>query len=196
MGKDIIQDRLMRVLYNEPGLVTCLKDRYVTDEIWMFCIEREPSVFEEMKHPDESICNFAVKIDGNNLKYIKENFTYIPITEHMVYDAVNSCPKAILYVPEEMLKNNTGLKEMAFDKDPALMMYFEDIRPEYIKRKVLENPSYLKYIQNPDEELVCEALKRNPNICVYFDNFTPRMLETLKEYHPGVYEFRERLNNN
>jgi hypothetical protein len=111
----------------------------------------------------------------------------------MAYIAVNNCPQALLYVPSKILKDNNALKEMAFDKDPSLMVYFNDIRPDYIKRKVLENPSCLKYIKNPDEDLVCEAMIKNPNTCVYIDKFTPRMIDTLREYHPNVYELQSQL---
>lgn len=195
MYSDNIRDRILKTLYNDPILITCLKEKYVSDELWMYCIEREPSVFAEMKHPNEKICNFAVEVDGNNLKVIRDKFDYIPITERMCYIAVKNCPKAILYVPPRILDGNYALQEMAFDKDPSLMAYFEDVRPEYIKKKVLENPSYLKYINNPDEDLVCEVLMKYPNTVVYFENLTQRMIETLKCYHPDVYELHSRIHD-
>ena len=185
------QSQLMRVLYDEPSLITYVKERYITDDIWMFCIEREPSVFENMKRPNERVCNFAVEIDGSNLKHVREKFTYIPITNKMCYNAVKSCPKAILDVPKKLLSN--GLMEMAFDAEPSLMIYFNDIRPEYIKKKVSENPSYLKYINDPDEDFVCEILLKNPNTCVYLDRLTPRMLDIMRDNYPDTYELYTRV---
>jgi len=193
MVNENIRDRVLRALYNDPTLITCMKEKYINDDLWRYCIEREPSVFAEMKHPSKELCEFAVEVDGNNLKIIREKFDDIPITERMCYVAVKNCPRAILYVPPRILKGNYALQEMAFDQDPSLMVYFDDIRPEYIEKKVKENPTYLKYISNPDEDLVCEMLIKHPNICVYFDKLTPRMVETLRTYHPDVYELYSRL---
>jgi hypothetical protein len=55
MSNENIQDKVLRLLYTDPDMVTLIKDKYLTDEIWMFCIEREPSVFEEMKRPNEKV---------------------------------------------------------------------------------------------------------------------------------------------
>jgi len=186
INKDIVQDRVLKLLYEEPSLVLALKEKYVTDEIWKFCIEREPALFEQMKHPSIELCNYAVSVDGYNLKYIRSTFNYIKITEKMVYVAVNNCASAILFVPPKLL--STGLKELAFDKDPSLMINYDDIRPEYIRKKLDEDPAYLKYIRNADENLICDVLIRNPNMIVYFDTLTPKMTTVLKEYHPNVFE--------
>ena len=184
--KDIVQDRILKTLFDEPTLVLALKEKYVTDEIWKFCIEREPSLFKQIKNPSEDVCNFAVETDGYNLKYIRSKFQYIKITEKMVYVAVNNCPKAILFVPPKLVTN--GLKELAFDKDPSLMVNFDDIRPEYINRKVEEDSRYLRYIPNADEEMICNALIKDPNLIVYYSNPTEKMKKTLEQYHPAVYE--------
>lgn len=183
--KDDVQDRLLKILYEEPCLVLALKEKYVTDEIWKICIEREPSLFKQMKHPSEDVCYYAVGIDGYNLKYVRSKFNYVKMTDKLIYMAVTSCPKSILFVPEKMI--STGLKEMAFDRDPALMLNYDDVRPEYIKRKVEEDSRFLKYLPNADEDLVCEALIKDPNLIVYYSEPTEKMKQILETYHPAVY---------
>ena len=170
---------------DDPEIVTILKEKYVDEEIWKFCIEREPSLFKKMKHPSESICKFACEIDGANLRYIVNKFSYIPITSTLCYISVRSNSKAILYVPKKFL--NDGLKEMAFRKDPSLMAYFDDIREEFIESLVDEKPSAIQYITYLNEDFVCEQIKKNPNICVYINTMTDDMMKTLKEYHPQYF---------
>lgn len=177
--------KILNAIVNDPEIVILLKEKYVNDEIWKFCIEREPSLFKNMKHPSEALCMYACEIDGGNLKYIRNKFKYVNITDIMVMTALKSNPKAILYVPKKML--NDSLKEYAFDQDPSLMAYFDDIRYEYIEQKIEENPFVLQYIKYPSETLVCNAIKKSPNICSYINNMTDRMLMTLREYHPDYY---------
>lgn len=186
--REEINDRIYNILYDEPRLVIALKERYLSDDIWKFCIEREPSIFKEMKHPSQAVAEFAVDADGDNLQYLMSKFTHIKITESMVYKAIRSCPKALLYAPVYYRTNE--LKEYAFDKDPSLMMYFDsiEIRPEYKEKVLLQNPANIRYINNPDEDTVCELLKTTPNICVYLKDMTPKMWKILDEYHPAIYQ--------
>jgi hypothetical protein len=189
--EEIIESRLLKVLVDDPTMILVLKNKYITDGLWKFCIEREPSLFKEMKNPDEEMCEFALKIDGYNLKYIRRKFNYIKITKKMVYLALSTCAKAILYVPNNIL--DEGLKEIAFDKNPALMKEFNYIRPEYINKKIKENPSIIKFINNPAEDMIIDAMILEPNVCVYFDKLTPKMIEILKEYHPQFLDIYQNL---
>ena len=93
-----IKTKILNAIMEDPEIVLILKEKYVDEDIWKYCIEREPSLFKKMKHPSESLCMFACEVDGSNLKWIKNKFSYIRITDVMAYTAVKSNPKAILYV--------------------------------------------------------------------------------------------------
>ena len=189
--EEIIRGRLLKILVEDPTMILVLKNKYITDDLWKFCIEREPSLFKEMKEPSEEMCEFALQVDGSNLKYIRKKFKYIKITKKMAYIAISTCPKAILYVPEKILDD--GLKEIAFDKDPSLMKEFKNIRPEFINKKVRENPSNIKFINNPNEDIVCEALIAEPNVCVYFEKLSSKMIGVLKHHHPNFLELYQNV---
>ena len=165
-------------------MILLLKNKYITDDVWEFCIEREPSLFKYMENPSLQVCYFALDQDGHNLKYIKNKFTEIKINRKMAYIAIRNCPKAIFYVPKTLLDDE--LKELAFEQDPTLMESFDNVRPEFVEGLLLRNPSYIKFIKNPDEALVCKLLKDYPNIIVYFSTITNRMRETLEMYHPEI----------
>lgn len=181
-----VKTKILNAIVEDPEIVLLLKEKYVDEEIWKFCIERDPALFHKMKRPSESICMFACNVDGSNLKYIKNKFKHILITDGMCFTAVRSNPKAILYVPKAMINNE--LKEMAFDGDPSLMAFFNDVRPEYVERLLVERPYAIKYVTNLNEDLVCEAIKKSPNICPYLNHITPKMLESLFRYHPAFYD--------
>lgn len=185
-----VKNKILRAIMEDPEIVTLLKEKYVDDEIWKYCIEREPSLFRKMKHPSYNICMHACEVDGSNLRYIKNKFSYINITDMMVYTAVKSNPKSIIYVPKKLLSDD--LKEMAFDKDPSLMQYFDSIRNEYLEKIILEKPSAIQYVQFPNEELICKAILNDPNVCVYIDKLTQKMLNVLKEHYPEYYTLYSR----
>jgi len=180
-----IRNKILNAIMDDPEIVLIITEKFVDEEIWKFCIEREPSLFKKMKHPSESICMFACEVDGANLKYIKNKFTYVTITPGMVYVAVKSNPKAILSVPKKLL--NESIKEMAFDRDPSLMAYFEDIREEYLEKLVNAKPYAIQYVLHPNETFVCEMIEKNPNICVYINNMTDKMMATLERCHPNYF---------
>lgn len=181
------KQRILGLLIEDPSMILLLKSKYITDDIWQFCIEHEPSLFKHMKNPSLDMCYFALEMDGHNLKYIRHKFKDIKITRKMAYIAISNCPKAIFYVPKDILDD--GLKELAFELEPQLMKDFIYIRPEYVKKVIENNPTDIKYINNPDENLICEALIKEPNICLYFDTLTPKMKKAIEENHPQLIPF-------
>lgn len=183
--KNFNKNKILRVIMEDPEIITLLKEKYVDDEIWKFCIEREPSLFRKMKHPSYEICMHACEVDGSNLRYIKNKFSYITINDVMVYTAVSSNPKAIIYVPKKLLSED--LKEMAFDQDPSLMIYFDTIRHEYLEKIISQKPSSIQYVEFANEDLLCKAILNDPNVCVYINKLTPKMLDILKEHYPEHY---------
>jgi hypothetical protein len=182
---DRVRTKILNAIMEDPEIVLVLKEKYVDENIWKFCIEREPELFKKMKHPSEGICMYACSVDGSNLKYIKNKFHYIKITDIMCFTAVKSNPKAILSVPDELL--NDELKEMAFDEDPSLMAYFDDVRNEYVEKLLKEKPYAIRYVRNLDEEMICNAIKESPDICPYLSKVTENMAKTLETFHPAYY---------
>jgi len=189
-----IKQKILNAIISDPEIVLLLKEKYVDEEVWKFCIEREPSLFRKMKHPSSELCMFACEIDGANLKTIKNKFTYVTITDAMVLKSVKSNPKAILSVPKKFLSND--LMEIAFDEDPSLMEYFSDIRPEYQEKLIREKPYAIKYVKEPSEEIICGAIKEYPNICAYLKALTPAMMNILHDNHPDYYHLYMKGNPN
>lgn len=180
------RQKILNAIVSEPEIVLVLKEKFVDEEIWKFCIEREPSLFKKMKHPSPDLCMFACEIDGSNLKVIKNKFTYVQITDAMVLAAVKSNPKAIKIAPKKFVTDE--LKETAFDQDPSLMMDYKFIRPKYLEKIIEERPSALRYVEYPDEEIICDGIKKNPNIFPYLQLITEKMLDTLETFHPQHFQ--------
>lgn len=185
ISNSIEKTKIMRAIMADPEIVLLLKEKYVDDEIWKFCIERNPNLFKKMKRPNSTICLYACSVDGINLKYIKNKFHHIIITSEMCLIAVESNPKAILYVPKN--KMNNELKEMACSEDPTLMTHFDDLREEFVEKIIKEKPYAIRYAKKVSENFLCEMIKTTPTICTYFDKMTPKMIDTLKEYHPNYF---------
>lgn len=190
-----VKTKILNLIMTDPSIIEYFKEKYVDDDIWKFCIERDPSLFKKMKHPSYDLCLYACEVDGANLRHVKNKFTYIRITDMMALTAVKSNPKAILFVPKKLL--NYELEEMAFDKDPSLMTYFDVIRPEYIKQVLDDNPYCVKYLLHIiDEDTICLLIKRNPQICTYINNMTDKMWDTLRENNPDIYHlYRKSMDN-
>lgn len=177
------EHKLMRLLSDDPSCILVLKDGYVTDNLWKICIQQEPALFQYMKNPSIDMCLYALQEDGSNLKYIVENKN-IKITPKMCYTAVKSYPPAIFDVPVEMRDHN--IKEFAFDLDPTLIRHFTNVRKVYIDRKLKEDPTFIRFLDDPDEDLIYRAIEADPNYCVYVKHFTPRLKALVETLYPDI----------
>lgn len=174
---------LLKLLSDDPSCILLLKRKCTTDNMWKVAIQLEPSLFQYMLDPSNEMCLYALKEDGNNLKYVVKN-PYVKLTPEMLYTAVKSYPAAIFDVPVEMRDN--AIKEYAFDQDPTLMKNFTNIRKEYINRKIKDDPSFIRFLDNPDEDLICNAITNDPNYCVYVTKFTPRIKNLIETLYPDI----------
>ena len=151
--------------------------------MWKVVIQLEPSLFQYMKDPSNEMCLYALKEDGSNLQYVVKNPS-VKLTSEMIYTAVSNYPAAIFDVPVEMRDN--AIKEFAFDRDPTLIKNFTNVRKEYINRKIKEDPSFIRFLNDPDEDLVCKAIENDPNYCVYVKKFTPRIKKLIETIYPDI----------
>lgn len=185
--------KIYEMLNLDPANILLLKNKYVTEDLWRFCIEKEPRLFKKVKNPSLELCISAIEADGSNLKVIKKKFPRIKITKQMAYIAISNCPRVILDVPDDIIDD--GLKEYAFDRDPTLLSAFSDVRNSYIEKKLAENPSFIRYIYEPSESQICEMIKINPNVCLYFGKLTDAMKNTIKTYYPHMVDLIPAMKN-
>ena len=174
---------ILKLLSDDPACILLLRSKCTTDNMWKVVIQLEPSLFQYMKDPSNEMCLFALKEDGSNLQYVVKNPS-VKLTPEMIYTAVNNSPAAIFDVPVEMRDN--AIKEFAFDRDPTLMKNFKNVRKEYINRKIKEDPSFIRFLDDPDEDLVSKAIENDPNYCVYVKKFTPRIKKLIETLYPDI----------
>ena len=62
----------------------------------------------------------------------------------------------------------------------------EDKMNDTIISELRQNPSMIREIENPTEEMKAVALISNPDIVLYFDELSPTMVEVLEEYYPDI----------
>ena len=174
---------ILKLLSDDPACILLLRSKCTTDNMWKVVIQLEPSLFQYMKDPSDEMCLFALKEDGSNLQYVVKNPS-VKLTPETIYTAVNNSPAAKFDVPVELTHN--AITEFAFDRDPTLMKNFKNVRKEYINRKIKEDPSFIRFLDDPDEDLVCKAIENDPNYCVYVKKFTPRIKKLIETLYPDI----------
>ena len=108
--------KIYGILADDPSFIILLKNKFITDDMWKFVIEKEPSLFRHMKEPSEEMILFALKEDGANAQYLEQ--MGVNITPKMLYTAVHSYPGAIYLIPKEYRTAN--LREYACKEEPSL----------------------------------------------------------------------------
>ena len=183
------EQRILELLADDPSLILIFKNKYTTENMWKFCIENEPSLFQYMKNPSEDIVIYALSEDGANIKYLKD--MGIALTPKMIYAAVKSYPGAIYLIPEEL--RTTRLREFACKEDPSLMRELS-LKNDYIEKRLKEDPTLVRFLKNPTEDQICSAIEADPNICAYVEKFTPRVKALIKELYPELIPLIPRLS--
>ena len=174
---------IMKLLSDDPACILLLRSKCTTDNMWKIVIQLEPNLFQYMKDPSNEMCLYALREDGSNLQYVVKNPS-VKLTSEMIYTAVSNYPAAIFDVPVEMRDN--AIKEFAFDRNPTLIKNFKNIRKEYINKKLKEDPSFIRFLNDPDGDLVCKAIGNEPDYCVYVKKFTPRIKKLIETLYPDI----------
>lgn len=183
------EQKILELLSEDPSAILMFKNKYTTDNMWKFCIESEPSLFQYMKTPSEEMILFALSEDGVNIKYLKD--MGISLTPKMIYTAVKSYPGAIFLIPSEL--RTSKLKEFACTEDPSLMMELT-LKQGYIEKRLNADPTLVRFLPNPTEDQLCRAIEADPNICAYIEKFTPKVKELIKELYPDIIPLIPRLS--
>lgn len=178
--ESFVSQRILDLLMEDPSAVTMIKTKYLSDEVWQFCIDQEPKLFKYMRNPSIAMCEYALEKDGNNLRYVKK--VGIRITMKMAYLAVTVTPESIFEVPKELISK--GLRELAMEGDFSLIGKLGKPSDAFIT-KLLLNHKYevLEYV-TPSEKVLLDALDNDPYACCYIKELTPNMKDLIRAKYP------------
>lgn len=170
-------------IMENPELITIIKNRYLDDDMLEKCLDSEPSVFKYIKDPSPRIIRAALIADGGNLAYIPELVRRRLPIEFFILALQSNVYGSLPYIPEELLNDvmcDEIKEKLIFDVDPEMVrQYGVKIREEFLRDKIRENPSLIKYVVDPSDDLKCLALEQDPNIALYFDELTPKMMDVI-----------------
>ena len=171
------------ILNENPSFIRFVKKSLATDDMWNFCIEKDPSIFRYKKRPSYPFCVKAVQLDGSNIQYVPNTRDYPMLCQELCEIAVKTSPAAILLIPQIYITKN--LLHLACDEDPSLMLHFR-LHDAYLITRVRSNPSIVKYINPLPDHLKKIVIHADPQcaLSIPFDQWTKAMFAQLKEEWP------------
>lgn len=178
-------------LVDHPEYIRIIKSKYINDDLIESVMRVEPEIFKYIKHPTLRIINAALDIDGGNLQYLsEEKINSLPPASFEI--ALESNPReAIKYVPQGILDEYTKIN--VFNEDPAVI---RDnglrINEALLAPMITENPSLIKYVVSPSEDLICTAIRWDVNVALYYQELSDKMMDVIDKYWP---EYRDKLPN-
>ena len=178
-------------LVDHPEYIRIIKSKYINDDLIESVMRVEPEIFKYIKHPTLRIINAGLDIDGGNLKYLsQEKIASLPVASFEI--ALESNPnEAIKYVPAGILDERAKLR--IFNEDPTIIRDNRiAIKEETLLSSIIENPSLIKYVVSPSEDLVCTAIRWDVNVALYYQKLTDKMMDVIDKYWP---EYRDKLPN-
>jgi hypothetical protein len=190
---DLTQDqeaKLIRMVSKDPDMITLIKSKYVTENLWRVAISTEPNMFKRLKYPSQELCEYALSIDGSLIIHILDNIPTIKVTDKMALIAINNNPSILLNLPREY-RDIQILSELAVDREPHLLRHLK-VSENFLRKKIQEDPFNIIYLENPPEELACYAIRECPIVITYFTKITDRMREVIEDASPGLLESLER----
>ena len=149
-------------------------------------MEKNPRLLAEWDDPSYASCYTAVEADGRAILDCPPDM----IDYRLLERAILTTPSVAILLPRNYL--TLEIRELAVDHDPTLIGSIENLPIDYIKGKLKYNPSLIRYIKDPSDELKCYAIEQNPNVALYFPKLSKAMRKVIDEKYP---DFREGLAN-
>ena len=177
-AKELISER--------PEAILVIKKKYIDDDDWEAAVEKNPKLLAEWDDPYYASCYTAVEADGRAILDCPPDM----IDYRLLERAILTTPSVAILLPRNYL--TLEIRELAVDHDPTLIGSIENLPIDYIKGKLKYNPSLIRYIKNPSDELKCYAIEQNPNVALYFPKLSKAMRKVIDEKYP---DFREGLAN-
>ena len=179
--KESILDTMIISVTQNPWIILTFKRSLLNNDLLQYALELEPALFKYLKDPSMPVIMKAVDSDGMNLQYVRPS----KITAQMCQIAVKSDPRALQFVPQRYV--NEDMIYECIEEDPSLIDTLElNIPDEYFIERLDEHPSLVRYKKDLNEDIVCEAIKRDYNIALYYNTLTDKMKKTLEEYYPNI----------
>ena len=177
-AKELISER--------PEAILVIKKKYIDDDDWESAIEKNPRLLAEWDDTNYDSSYAAVEADGRAILDCPPDM----IDYRLLERAILTTPSVAILLPRNYL--TLEIRELAVDHDPTLIGSIENLPIDYIKGKLKYNPSLIRYIKDPSDELKCYAIEQNPNVALYFPKLSKAMRKVIDEKYP---DFREGLAN-
>lgn len=180
----------IKLITSHPEYLPLIKDKYRTDDILEEALQLEPDVFRYIKNPSDKLIEVALDLDGSNIRFLsKHKIRELP--EDVLIIALNSYDEAISYIDCSELSELTRVKIFLNDPITALENGIE-VPESCVITAVTQTPNMIRYIPHASEDIKCAALSVEPNVALYFDKLTDRMMDIIDEKYPYL---RDRLPN-
>ena len=181
----------VKLITSHPEYIPIIKNKYLTDDILEEALQLEPDIFKFIKHPSDRLIAVALDIDGSNIKWLPQS-KIRQLPEDVILSALNSnFDGTITYINCADLTEVMRVRIFLNDPITALENGVE-VPESCIITAVTQTPNMIRYIPHASEEIKCAALSVEPNVALYFDKLTDKMMDIIDEKYPYL---RDRLPN-
>ena len=176
----------IQYITSHPDCIPILKKRWRTDDVYIACMEDEPSIFQYIPKPSLKVIKAALRLDGENIRYIKKKMRKTLPPEFYIIAVDSNARGALPYIPKKYI--SAEVKEQIFESDPELLLAnnLALVENDFIRAQIEEDPSRIKYVKDPSNELKCLALSKSPNTALYYDSLTEEMMDIIDEMYPSL----------
>lgn len=173
----------IKLITSHPEYISLIKRKYLTDDVLEEALQLEPDIFKLIKNPSDRIIDIALDLDGSNIKYLSQS-KIRALSEDTLISALNSnFNEAINYIDSDSLSEVTRVR--IFLSDPITALENGIHVPEScVITAVTQTPNMIRYIPHASEEIKCAALSVEPNVALYFDKLTDKMMDIIDEKYP------------
>ena len=174
-----------RCLVDHPEYICIVKSKYTDDDMLIRLIETDPEIFKNIRHPSDKVIRAALEVDGANLAYIKKKKRKTLPAEFFMLAMQSNPVGAIEFIPKNCIPESVKQKLFASDPDIILKNKLE-LSEDFLLNEIKENPNLIKFVTNPSDDLKCAALSEDPNVALYYEELSPRMMDIIDEKYPNL----------
>lgn len=182
MSTEECRRNISTIIMTAPEMIVSFKTKLVTEDMWDYCIERDPGLFIYCKKPSLRLCYKAVNLDGMLIQNVDPTWFDKASYLNLCKVAVENNPKALIVIPKEFVSDD--LKSYAYSRDPELLMSEKKLTPSMVEAIILHNPSLLQYVQEPSNDLIIKVLEKEPRAIVYLKVIDDEVRTYFEEHYP------------
>ena len=171
----LTENVIIELIKLDVSIFNSISPANLTENICLTALRINPMLLKDIMVQTDKMCEMAVTVNPLSLQFVQNQ------TDQVCKIATKLNPFCIRFVTDK-----SRFIEIPDNKNGVVYVLKSDINDltEYVERY----PHAIKYIDNPSEQMVIRAVKRDPTVYFHLKVLTPAIVEAVVNRSASIFE--------